>query len=262
MEILLFLIALIASLIGAITGIGGGVIVKPCVDLFNILPAQKISFLSGCMVLSMVIVSLFRNRKSSVKIEYKILTPLAIGAAIGGIIGNIIFKYINSSLGQNSLVLFIQSAILFVLVIFVFFYTIFLDKITTYKITNAFIITIVGLMLGFCSSFLGIGGGPINLAILTILFSMSSKKTSISSLFIILFSQTANLLFSIFTNTIPSFEIAHLILMIAGGILGGILGSNIFKRINDDVVLKLYKLLLIVIILICMINMIRYGIVL
>ena len=41
-----FIISLGASIIGAICGIGGGVIVKPTLDLFNVASVSTISFLS------------------------------------------------------------------------------------------------------------------------------------------------------------------------------------------------------------------------
>ena len=49
--IILFIISLLASVVGAICGIGGGVIIKPLVDALNIMPVSEISFLSGCTVL-------------------------------------------------------------------------------------------------------------------------------------------------------------------------------------------------------------------
>ena len=42
-----------ASIVGAICGIGGGVIIKPVLDSFGVLDVTAISFLSGCTVLSM-----------------------------------------------------------------------------------------------------------------------------------------------------------------------------------------------------------------
>ena len=48
----IFLSWLIASAIGAIAGIGGGVIIRPVLDSFHVM-AATVSFLSGCTVLSM-----------------------------------------------------------------------------------------------------------------------------------------------------------------------------------------------------------------
>ncbi|MBQ2105458.1 MAG: sulfite exporter TauE/SafE family protein, partial [Lachnospiraceae bacterium] len=51
--VLVFAICFLASVIGAICGIGGGVIIKPALDAFGIMDVSTISFLSGCTVLSM-----------------------------------------------------------------------------------------------------------------------------------------------------------------------------------------------------------------
>ena len=51
---LLFLIvSFSASVVGAICGIGGGVIIKPVLDLLHMETVAAIQFLSGCTVLSM-----------------------------------------------------------------------------------------------------------------------------------------------------------------------------------------------------------------
>lgn len=80
----------------------------------------------------------------------------------------------------------------------------------------------IGLVLGVMSSFLGIGGGPINLVVLFFFFSMDTKTAAENSLYIILFSQIASLFASLFasllTRTVPEFSLGMLLLMAAGGI--------------------------------------------
>ena len=44
--LLVFLICFFASVVGAICGIGGGVIIKPALDAFGIMGVSTISFLS------------------------------------------------------------------------------------------------------------------------------------------------------------------------------------------------------------------------
>ena len=88
MYILFFLISFFASIVGAICGIGGGIIIKPVMDAFGVLDVSVINFLSGCTVLSMTTYSVCKSfvaKDSSVNM--KTGTPLAIGAAIGGLIG-------------------------------------------------------------------------------------------------------------------------------------------------------------------------------
>lgn len=79
------------------------------------------------------------------------------------------------------------------------------------------------MLLGIISSFLGIGGGPINLVVLGYCFSMDSKTAAVISLYIILFSQLASLLAALISG-VPDFPPMALALMVAGGIGGGIAG--------------------------------------
>ena len=159
----LFLICFLASIIGAICGVGGGVIIKPVVDAFGLLTISQASFLSGCTVLAM---SAYSTTMMVVKkekgLEIKTAVPLGIGAAIGGVVGKVVFKLISD--GSNTVAI-IQSAVLMVLTIMIFIYTLFKSKIKTHNITNIFAFVFIGLILGIMSSFLGIGGGPINLVV-------------------------------------------------------------------------------------------------
>ena len=57
-----FLICVTATTLGAISGIGGGVIIKPVMDALGGMSVSTISFLSGCTVLAMSVVSVLRSR--------------------------------------------------------------------------------------------------------------------------------------------------------------------------------------------------------
>ena len=97
MLFLVFLICFSASIVGAICGIGGGVIIKPVLDAFGIMSVSTISFLSGCTVLSMTTYSVLSGRKKgNSAFEKATGLPLAIGAAAGGILGKELFEIIKS----------------------------------------------------------------------------------------------------------------------------------------------------------------------
>ena len=92
-----FFICFFSSVIGAICGIGGGVIIKPVLDAFHVLDVATISFLSGCTVLSMTTYSVFKSKQSRKShIEQKTGFPLALGAAAGGLLGKWLFSFILS----------------------------------------------------------------------------------------------------------------------------------------------------------------------
>ena len=60
--VVFFLICFFASIIGAICGIGGGVIIKPVLDALGVMDVATISFLSGCTVLSMTTYSVIKSK--------------------------------------------------------------------------------------------------------------------------------------------------------------------------------------------------------
>ena len=115
----------------------------------------------------------------------------------------------------------------------------------------------IGLVLGLLSAFLGIGGGPINLAVLYYFFSMDTKTAALNSLYIILFSQIASFVSTIARGTVPEFEWPVLLVMVVGGILGGNLGRSISKKMSNSDVDRLFFWLLIVITAISCYNLVN-----
>ena len=257
---LIFLIVCFgASVVGAICGIGGGVIIKPVLDSFGVLDVSAISFLSGCTVLSMTTYSVVNNKiggKSNV--TKKTGLPLAVGAAAGGLIGKWLFSYVKSLSDDQNRVGAVQASCLLIVTIGTLVYTIYKDKIKTYQIENSIVCIMIGVFLGVLSSFLGIGGGPINLVVLFFFFSMTTKVAAENSLYIIFFSQIASLLSSIVTGSVPDFAAGVLILMVAGGIAGGICGRAINKKIESDTVDKLFIGLMVVMIIVNIYNIYKF----
>lgn len=255
MEILFFAVCFLASIVGAICGIGGGVIIKPLLDALKILDVSQISFLSGCTVLSMSAYSVLKSRLSGKKeVDTAIVLPVAAGGAVGGIVGKWLFSFVKSLSDNPNKVGVIQAICLLIVTVFTLVYTIFKDKIFTKKLKGFPILIMVGLLLGIMSSFLGIGGGPINLVVLFYLFSMTTKEAVITSLYIIFISQIASLATSAITQTIPEIRLGVLIVMVAGGILGGVVGRIINKKIEDKTVDKLFIWLMAVMIAINVYN--------
>ena len=184
-------------------------------------------------------------------------TPLAIGAALGGVAGKMMFQFLSDLSSNKDKVGAIQGICLLVITFGTMVYTLKKDKIKTHHVQNAFACILIGVALGVCSSFLGIGGGPINLVVLFFFFSMDTKTAAQNSLYIILFSQITSLINTIVTGTVPEFTAELLILMVAGGILGGMVGRKINKKIDGETVNKLFIGLMAIIMLICVYNIYR-----
>ncbi len=244
-----FIISFLSSVAGAICGIGGGVIIKPVLDMFGAGSVSAISFLSGCTVLSMTCYSVGKAMLAGdSQVNLKTGTPLAIGAAVGGVAGKSMFNAVKAMFANPNAVGGVQATCLAIITFGTLIYTLKKQHIRTRNVSSMPVCLGIGLILGICSSFLGIGGGPINLVVLYYFFSMDTKTAAANSLYIILFSQITSLLSTLITKTVPEFELITLVLMVAGGILGGIIGRKINKKIVSATVDKLFIFLMVIII--------------
>ena len=260
MAILIFTVCLLASVAGSICGIGGGVIIKPVLDFWGIASVAAASFLSGCTVLSMSLYNVGGNLAGrSAGIELRTGTPLALGAAVGGLLGSQLFTAVQAMFENPNTVGAVQAVCLAAVTAGTLVYTVNKRRITTHRLSSWLACAVIGLALGCISSFLGIGGGPINLVVLYFFFSMDPKTAAANSLYIILCSQLASVLSTLASGAVPSFRPAVLALMVAGGIGGGMIGRSLNKRMDNRAVDRLFIGLMAVIIGISIYNGIRYA---
>lgn len=258
MEIVSFLVSFFSSIVGAITGIGGGVIIKPVLDATGTMSVGTISFLSGVTVLSMTSVALFRSRKAEFSLDIRKSSFLAFGGAIGGVAGKGLFDQLRFVFDNDNIIGAFQAVILLVLTFGVVLYIRFRRYIKAYKVSSVSICIIIGFLLGIISSFLGIGGGPFNVVILYWVFSMDAKTAAKNSLFIILLSQIFSLITTLISRTVPEFEISILLLMMTGGILGGIIGIAVLSKINLKRAQTIFVSVLIVIMGVNIFNIVQF----
>lgn len=258
--LIIFLVCFFSSVVGAICGIGGGVIIKPVLDATGILKVTTVSFLSGCTVLSMSVVSLYKNMKSKHTFVFDkgFATVIALGGVVGGLVGKSLYQGVLACMDDTSRVGAVQAAVLLVLTVGTLLYTLNKARIKTLQVQNTVVIFLVGVFLGILSSFLSIGGGPINLVALFFLFSMESKQAAMYSIYIIMFSQISSLISTLAKGDVPEFKPQTLLLMVACGILGGFAGSTVNKKIDGKTVDRLFIGLMAVIIVINIFNIYRY----
>lgn len=259
MGVLYLLISFSASVVGAISGIGGGVIIKPILDTLGSYDVAAISFLSGNTVLAMTIVALARRGRSGPVLEVRAASVLAGGGVIGGLAGRVIFDLARGGLGDLAVVGAIQSAILAVLAAAVLLFTIRKERIRPLHRSSIVAYLVTGLLLGAVASFLGIGGGPINLAVLYLVFGFPAKRAALYSIYIILFSQAANLGLTIVTGSVPDVPLSILAYMIAGGVAGGLLGAQLSRAMTDRGVDILFGGVMVAIIGVSILNVARFA---
>lgn len=260
MEVVFLLaIAFFASVIGSICGVGGGVFMKPVLDMFSLVSVSTASFLSAMTVLAMTSYTTAKNLMSKNRvIAVHEVAPLALGAAMGGVAGKYLFEQIKELLPYADKIGAVQAVFLGVVALGALVYTLSKSRIRTRHVQSQAASVLIGLCLGIMSSFLGIGGGPIDLIVLLYFFSMDTKKAVQNSLFVILFSQAFSLVYMLLSGTVPEFEPLALIFMIIGGIVGGMCGRGISAKISNSTTDKLFIGLLALIVLISVYNFCKY----
>lgn len=257
MEILYFLIAIISTIIGSAAGIGGGVIIKPALDALSKYSLPTVNLLSSSTIFIMSIVTVFYQLKKKNKINSKNTIIVAIGSIIGGVIGQKIMTLLTSSRININIINNVQSVMLIILLLIVFIYMKNKSSIKTYNINNITLIGLLGLFLGAISAFLGIGGGPMNVAAFTILFSMSANEAARNSIIVIFFSQGSKILSIALTTGFSNYKLEMLPIMLIGGVLGGIIGYRLNKSVSEKNIVKIFNTVLIAIVILNVYNIFK-----
>jgi len=239
-DLIYSLIIFFATFLGAFVGLGGGVIIKPLLDLIGHDIIATVNFISAFAVFSMSISSTIKHIKAKTKIDFKFIITLSIGSVAGGIAGSRLFDYM-LTIFDNTDLKRIQGIILGILLIISVIY-INLKKRKSFHVKNPIGIIVVGLSLGLTASFLGVGGGPINVAFLVLFFSMSMKDSAVYSVGVIFFSQISKLITTAVTNSIPEFNYLTLILAVATAVIGGILGARMNKKSNEKTIKTVFTI--------------------
>lgn len=255
--IIYFLLTLFATSVGSLTGMGGGVIIKPIMDVIGDYDVQSIGLIASITVFSMAFVSILKQIKANTKIPFKTAVPLAIGSVIGGIVGERVLKLIVNLLNANSIVTVVQNVVLAILILFVFVYMKNKSKINGKEFKGIPVSLIVGVFLGFCSSFLGIGGGPINVALIIYLFSYSTKTATVCSLVTILFAQISKLITVALTTGFSDFDLSITPVMIIAAVSGGFIGAYFNKKCTEKTVEKAFNIIQLVVLALTIFNIIR-----
>lgn len=237
-----FLVAFLACIIGKICGMGGGVIIKPVLDATGVMEVAAINFLSGCTVIGMTCWSVGKSMvKRDSEIDLAVSTPLAIGAAVGGLLGKQLFSAVAGLFADANTAGGVQAGLLLVATFATLLYTVNKNRIRMLQVRNKMACILIGLGLGMLGTFLGIGGGPFNMAVLYFFFSMSTKVAAQNSLYVILISQTVGILATAFGSGIPMLSVWLLVGMVLCGVVGGEVGGRINKGLSEQRATRLFE---------------------
>lgn len=229
-----FLIAIGATTAGAITGMGGGVIIKPLLDILGDYDVSTIGLLSSMAVFTMSSVSIGKQISQKIRIRYPIAIPIALGSVAGGFIGQKLLEIVVNGIPANGMIVIMQNAILGLLILGVFIYMRYKDRVRTLGLSGLFPSVLTGIILGILSSFLGIGGGPFNVAIIMFMFSFDIKTATVCSIITILFAQVSKLVSVALTTGFHGFDLSTLPFILVGAVAGGYIGTVINKAVPDS----------------------------
>lgn len=249
--ILYFAIGLLATIFGSLVGLGGGVVIKPVLDAIGTYDLTTIGILSSFTVFSMAVVSTGKQMKKGFKVEKNMLV-IAAGSILGGGIGNLLFGIFLKTLNDEGLATAIQGLMLAFLLILV----LFKENFPKYHIKNYLGLFSVGMLLGTIASFLGIGGGPINVMVLVLLMNMDIKKAAITSILIILLSQFTKLTLIFIETGFTGLDLSMLSVMIPGGILGGFIGAHYNHKLTHETIHRIFNIAIIALVVLNIYNVI------
>lgn len=271
MEFMYVIIIFLATLIGAVCGMGGGVIIKPLLDAASNFTTFQIGVISGSCVLAMSIASLLKHYLAKTKVDAKTAVYLSIGSVIGGFIGDYLFGIVETraALRYNESadagIKVVQNIFLLIMILTVLLYMLFLQKKGIHlNLKNPVLIVAVGGLLGAVSVFLDIGGGPINVCAFVFLFGMDVKLAGVSSLITILFAQITKFVkyftASAFIKNIffdKSLSIISFTLLVICAVAGGLTGAIINKKFSGKFIKGVYCGALLFVMLLSIYNIIR-----
>lgn len=257
LEIIYAAVILVATTLGAFVGLGGGVIIKPVLDFIGAQPREQVDFLSSVSVFTMSLVSTGKAIKNKTKINKNIVAFVSAGSVIGGYLANFCIEFIGEFMPQNK-IRCIQAFALAVLIAAVSLYV--GKERFSFCIKNNFAIMLVGFCLGFIASFLGIGGGPVNIAVLTLFFSLNVKESAVYSVAIIFFSQLSKLASIFLSNGIAPYthQFKTLLFILPAAVAGGIIGSKLNAKFDDKLIRKVFVAAMVFIIVLNVYNAITY----
>lgn len=250
--LLYFIVIVLANTLGAIAGMGGGVIIKPVLDFIGADSVAAVSFYSTVAVFTMSFVSTLRQVQSGNQLNWRIVAWSSAGAVIGGIVGNQLFELFLQIMPQEETVKLIQIVLTILSLVFALLYARFDWQ--NYTLQGAQWYLLCGLVLGFLASFLGIGGGPINVSLFMLLFSMPIKEATIYSIATIFFSQLAKIVTILSVTGVARYDLKMLYYVIPAAIIGGLLGAQLSHVLSPKKVMVVFQLVIILVIVVNLYN--------
>ena len=229
-----FLIALFATSVGSLVGLGGDLLIIPFLLSLGI-PKALISVNVDLSMFSMSLIStiIYAKRKQG---DFKTSILFALGIIPGASLG----VFINSNITIP-----IFNVVFISLVGFLLFVMLIKDKLPKIVLPQ-YTKPIIGLCIGIISGLFGIGGAILLVPILLVLYGLCCKKAAATTMYLVFISTIVTISNYVFRGYT---DFSYAMWMIPGAILGSIIGTYFNKKVSHKFIDITFKLLLVFIIL-------------
>lgn len=259
--IVLIIIGFIAGVIGALVGLGGGIIIVPGILFFGnsttlldpISPQVAVGVATVIMIFTGLSSTLTYMKHKTV--DYKAGFIFLIGSAPGGIIG----AHVNKILDIDSFSLYFGLFMILIAIILLikdYVKPIVFNKgkgkiIRTYNSNNGKEITygyhplvavLTTFVVGFCSGLFGIGGGSIMVPVMILLFFFPPHVAVATSMFMVFLNSITN---SITHISLGNVNWLYTLALIPGAWFGAKFGAVINTRLKGRSIEYILKIVLI-----------------
>ncbi len=245
--------AFFVGIISSALGVGGGFITTPSLIIVGIGEAYAIGTVLFMIIFTALSSTIAYSRQENL-IEYRTGLLIATTTIIGSISGSITSSIL--AVEDPQLFRIIFALCLFPISIKMIFYPkerkradavieeIEHDEIIIFGFERRELLsTVFGLVAGFSSGLLGIGGGVVMVPILVTLGKMPMHKAVATSMFIMIFTSIAGAGVK-FTNGQVHPDLA--IFLVIGIIIGAQIGARLVKRVNTIALQKIFGIMMIV----------------
>jgi len=249
-----FAVILLSCIAGSVVGLGGGLFFRPILDAAGFHDVMNVGFFSSSAILAMTAVSTAKRIRDGMRVDLRLAPIIALGAVLGGTLGNLVLGRLLAVFPEaaSPAVRYIQiAATLAVLTVSLAFTG---KSGTVPRPRNPILIAGLGVLLGTVSTFLGIGGGPLNVPVFMIFFGLAIKEAIAYSLMLILVSHLSRIVTLGLAVSLQSLDLAVLPYVLTAAAVGGFVGTKLNGIFSEATVRRLFRIALCVVMLLNIVN--------
>ena len=257
---LLFVIGLAGATIGSLVGLGGGIIIVPSLlflgSYTNLLPSLTPQLAVGTSIVILIVTGLSSTLAyiKQKKVDYRAGIIFFIGSGPGAYVGALINKYVELD------VFYVCFGVFIILISVLLSVTKYLKpsqrefgRVHIYEDENGekhtyqfqgVMAVIIAFVVGIFSGLFGIGGGSLMVPTMLVLFRFPPSVAVATSMFMVFLSSIVG---SVAHIQLGNVEWLWVLALIPGAWIGGKLGAYLNRQLKDQIVIWIFRMLLIVV---------------